>query len=84
MVDPNNGSNIFLQPFNQPFSNASSGPVFARARWWLNFNRNGVVIGHIDAQPLEAGGWSLGAGIVDADIAAECRAICVHLNSRHC
>ena len=34
VVDTDQGGRIFGKPFDQPFGDATTGPVFARARWW--------------------------------------------------
>jgi hypothetical protein len=35
------GGRILGKPFEQPFSDAPTGPVFARARWW---NHLGTIV----------------------------------------
>jgi len=71
VVDADQRRHVLAEPFHQPFRDALSGPVFARARRWKNFHRRGIAIGHIDAQPLEASGWRCRAGVVDAYDAGE-------------
>jgi hypothetical protein len=61
----------FSKPFDQPFADAPSCPILARARWWRHFDMRCDAIGEIDAQPFQARRGSLSAGIVDTDIAIE-------------
>ena len=50
VVDTDQRGRIFRKPFDQPFGDATTGPVFARARWWNYLDVRRCSIRRIDAQ----------------------------------
>ena len=74
VVDADQRGRILGQPLHQPFGDAASGPVFARARRRRNLDRRRIALGQIDAQALQAGGRRFRARIVDADVCGRRRA----------
>src|ERR1700722_19393406 len=50
VVDTDRGGAIFGKPFDQPFGDAKTGPVFARARWWNHLDGRRYSIRCTDSQ----------------------------------
>ena len=48
VVDTDQGGRIFGKPFDQPFGDATTGPVFARAWWWNHLDGRRCTIRCID------------------------------------
>ena len=71
MIDTDQCPFRFGKPFNEPFADAPSCPIFAWARRWRNFDRRSGSIREIDAQSFQARGGGFSTGIVNADIAVE-------------
>jgi len=72
VVDADKRREFFGEALNQPFSDSSARPVFARTRGRQHFFWSACVVSGIDAQALEARRRRLSAGVVDANVAMEC------------
>lgn len=71
MVDADQRSDRFGEPFDQPFGESSSRPILPWTRRWRHLDRRFFTAGEIDAQAFQARRGSFSPGVIDADIAIE-------------
>lgn len=73
MVDAHQRWRAFGQQLYKPLRDSTPDPIFFRSRWRRNFDGLRGAVRDIHPQTPEACVRSFGAGIVNADVALECR-----------
>lgn len=71
MVDADDGGNLPVEFFAEPFGETSASPVPAWTGRWQNLRRFAGTVGHEYADALARGVGGLRARVVSADVAVE-------------